>query len=148
MSAPDSVRIFLNAIQSGLVVSGNAYITASRIVTSGDAISSFTVSGKTDYIGLRLQRDTTNPLTGGYTEVADIVTADILHHEYTPNATGVTDANSSIAVVSRLVSDYKATVSGYAWSGVAPPKLVSESHPMSQAQFSKAQLSYRVRYLL
>lgn len=148
MSAPDSVRIFLNAIQSGLVVSGNSYITASRVVVSGDAISSFTVSGNTDYIGLRLQRDTTNPLTGGYTEVADIVTADILHHDVTANASGITDAGSSVAIVSRLVSDYKATVSGYAWSGVAPPKLVSESRPMAQAQFSKATISYRVRYLL
>ncbi len=146
---PDSIRIFLNAIQSGVVVSGNNYITVSRVVNSGDAISSLRVSGARDYIGLRLQRDATVPMTGTYfTQVADTVTADIYHHDFTSNASGVTDSGASVAIVERMVNDYKLTVSGYSWSGVAPPKLIAESHPMAQAQFARAEVSYRLRYLL
>jgi hypothetical protein len=146
---PDTVKLFLNAIQSGLVVSGNNHISAGRVMTSGDTMSSLKVSGMNNFIGLRLSRDTTNPMTGNtYTEVCDIVTAEILYRDFSVNSSGVTDSGSSVAVVSQLVSDYKLTVSGFAWSGVAPPRLFAETHPYAMSQVAKADVSYRVRYLL
>ncbi len=149
LSTPDSVGIFLNVLQSGVVVSGNSYITVARSMTSGDALSSFRVSGPTDLIAIRLTRNVTMPLLGGrFNKVEDYVDAEIYHHDVTANAAGIISSSGSVAIVQRLVNDFKVSVSGGTWSGVPPPQLVQEVHPYAQMQFSKARLSYRVQYLL
>ena len=152
----DSVGVFLGAVQSGLVVSGNAYITLTRVMNSGDALSSFRVSGPNDFIGIRLQPGRGEPLTGSYfTQIAESVVV-IYHHDTTFATSGVSQSGASVAAVQRLTNDFKLTVSGATWAttssgvytGMAPPKLVMETHPLAVAQFAHATLQYRVRYLL
>jgi len=146
----DSVGVFLNAIQSGLVVSGNSFITVARVVNSGDALSSFRVSGPTDFIGIRLSPGRGAALTGRYfTEMQDNVVIDVYHHDVTATVSGPAYPGT-VAVVQQRINDLKLTVSGATWAGtgVPPPKLVSESHPLAQAQFARGELTYRVRYLL
>jgi len=147
----DSVGVFLGAIQSGLVVSGNGFITVTRVVNSGDALSSFRVSGPTDFIGIRLQPGRGTPLTGAYyTQVSETVVVDLYHHDTTSATSGVAQSGASVAAVQRLTNDFKLTVSGATWAGngIPPPKLVFESHPLAMAQFGHATLNYRVQYLL
>lgn len=139
------------------MVSGNSYITAARVVNSGDALSSFRVSGPTDFIGLRLSRSMGVPYTNSfYTEVADTVTCEVYHHDVTATSSGVTDSGSSIAIVEQRIGDLKLTVSGYAWgsdlsgnhTGIPTPRFLSETHPLALATFARGELQYRVRYLL
>jgi hypothetical protein len=148
-STPDAVGIMLNIVQSGVVVSGNSFITVARSMTSGDALSSFRVSGPTDLIAIRLTRNITMPLLGGrFNKVEDYVDAEIWHHDVTANASGVISSSGSVAIVQKMVNDFKVTISGGTWSGVPPPQLVSEVHPYAQQQFAKGRLTYRVQYLL
>ena len=146
----DSVGVFLNVVQSGLVVSGNGYMTCTRVVNSGDALTSFRVSGPNDFIGLRLSPGRGNPLTGGFTEVVDTVITEIYHHDTSFATSGVAQSGASVAAVQRMVNDFKTTVNSGTWTGfgMSPPKLVSETHPLAQAMFSRATLTYRTHYLL
>lgn len=149
MAVPDSVGIFLSAIQSGVVVSGNSSITVARSMTSGDALASFRIGGKQDMLAVRLTKNEPIPFTGSfYTKVADMVNIDVYHHDTAAGTSGLSSSSGSVAIVQRLVNDLKVTVSGFAWSGVPPPKLAGEGHPYAQAQFAHATVTYRVRYLL
>jgi len=151
MSTVDSVGVFLGALQSGLVVSGNQFITVTRVVNSGDALTSFRVSGPNDFIGLRLAPGRGTPLTNSYfTQMDETVIAEIYHHDYVSATSGVNQSGASIAAVTRMVNDFKLTVSGATWAGngMPPPKLLVETHPLALAQASRATLEYRVRYLL
>ena len=145
----DSVGVFLNVVQSGLVVSGNGYMTCTRVVNSGDALTSFRVSGPNDFIGLRLSPGRTNVLTGGYTEVADVIVCDIYHHDTSFATSGVVQSGASVAAVQRMTNDMKTTVASGVWTGygISPPKLIGETHPLAQSMFSRATLTYRTRYL-
>jgi len=132
-------------LTSGLVVSGNSYITLAKIITSGDALTSLRVSGFTDFIGLRLERNEIRPLTGGvFTEVADYVSAEIYIHV------------SGAQVLSGLrqrINDFKITVASGAWESgntvnIALPTLVAEDWTMPHERVGRAKLTYRFRYLL
>lgn len=146
MSAIDSVGYFLTAIQSGLVVSGNTAITIGRAIVSGDTLST-TKSGQTDFIQLRMSRDQTSPLTGGFfNEIADTVVAEIgIRYTYVPPVT-----SGAPASLIQRVSDFKTTiVSGRnVFVGTSMPQLIAEEWPTLHEKTAKARLSYRVRYLM
>ena len=145
----DSVNTLFTTIQSGLVVSGNSYISVAKQVTSGDALASFRISGMTDFIGLRLQRNETKGLTGGvFTEVADYVVADISIHGTYAKASGQTETQT-LSGLRQRVDDFKITVASGTWSGTNParPILVSESWSLPHEKAGKAELVWRFRYL-
>ena len=136
----DSVDILYGLFRSGLVVSGNSYITVAKAATSGDALSSFRVSGFTTFIGIIGGRTEVEPLIGGtFTAMADYVDVEIFHRE------------SGIAVsgLRMRVNDAKITVASGAFpiSGVARPVQTAESQPLQHEHIAKAKLTYRFRRL-
>lgn len=130
------------------MVSGNSYITAAKVLTSGDAMISQRVSGLTDFIGLRAARTEVRALTNNvYQEVTDYVEA-IMSVNYPSSRSGAQDRMRT------MVNDFKITVASGSWlsgggaSGVSFPVFVSESWPIPLENKAQATLLYRVKYLL
>lgn len=128
-----------SVLQSGLLVSGNSYISLNKQVVSGDALSNLRVSGFTDLVLLKQGRSETEPLIGGtFTAVADYVEAEIYVHK----------SGIALSGVRRLIDDFKITVASGTWTNPARPYLVGEEWPLPQEKVSKGKLIYRFRYAL
>lgn len=132
-----------DVLVSGLVVSGNAYIVLAKNITSGDAITSFNVSGFTDFIILNNVRGDGMGITGGtFVEIADYVEATIFKHETYTNTTNVYSG------VVRMVDDLKITVASGSFTNPPRPVLVTENWTVPHEKATRASLTYRFRYLL
>lgn len=133
----------LTVLQSGLLVSGNSDVSLVKVITSGDAMTSFTVSGKTELIALRQGRNETNPMLGGQvTTIADYVIADIfIHYPYA-------NTSSTVTTLRTRVDDFKITIASGTFTNPPRPIFVAESWPVAHEKFGHASLTYRFRYAL
>jgi hypothetical protein len=143
----DAAGNIYNVIASGLVVSGNSYITVQTSLLSGQAASSlgYATSGKTDAIYIRLVRDQTEPMTGGvYNAIADNIVLEVYNLRVYQGG----DTNVAMSGLRTRVNDLKVTMASGSFTGMSRPMLISESWPLPQEKWAKATLIYRTRYLL
>ena len=145
----DTVQTLLTVLQSGLVVSGNSYITVQRQTVSGDALSNMRVSGYTELIYLRNARTDGQGLTGGNnTEIADYTDIDIYISFRQSQISGVGTHSGAYSTLRQRVDDTKITIASGSFSSPPRPVFVGENWPQPHQQVAKATTSYRTRYVL
>ena len=140
------VNVLFNVLKSGVVASGNDIMTVGEELTSGDALLSFRVSGKTEGVFVREGSTQTNPLTGvgHFNEIAAGVVVDVFVHKSYQNQSGV----GALDPVKRISDDIKITVYSGSFSNPARPHFVSESAPMQHEKYTAFNQEWRFRYLL
>ena len=133
----------------------NPFITLAKQITSGDALSSFRISGNPTLIALRLERTEAQGLTGGqFTEMTPYVRVEIFNHIPFSAVSGLSAASGAVATLIDLVRDFKITIASGTWANsgstqnVAPPVFMGEEWPMPTQQQAKAALLYRTKYLM
>lgn len=145
----DTTQTILAVLQSGLVVSGNSYITVQRQTVSGDALSNMRVSGYTELIYLRNARTDGQGLTGGNnTEIADYTDIDIYVSFRQSQISGVGIGSGAYSTLRQRVDDTKITIASGTFTSPPRPILISETWPQSHQQVAYGKLNYRTRYLL
>ena len=145
----DTVQTLLSVLQSGLVVSGNSYITVQRQTVSGDALSNMRVSGYTELIYLRNARTDGMGLTGGNnTEIADYTDIDIYVSFRQSQVSGVGTHSGAYSTLRQRVDDTKITMASGTFTAPPRPILIAENWPQPHQQVAKSTLSYRTRYVL
>jgi len=142
----NAVNVLFNVLKSGVVASGNSVMTIAEELTSGDALMSFAVSGKTEGIFLRQGRTQTDPLTGvaHFNAIADHVIVDVFVHKSYQNQSGV----GSLTPLKRIEDDLKITVYSGSFSNPARPHLTAEDASMQHEKYAVLRQEWRFRYLL
>ena len=141
----DTVKAFKTILQSGIVVSGNVFITVNTQIVSGDATTSLYLSGvgRNESILIR-KAQILNPktMTGGkFTSLTDVIETTIFSR-----ISGFAYTN----VVQRA-QDLKITIASGNWhSGynLALPVIYDEVWPLNTADVAKVAIKYKVSYAL